>query len=409
MADRRGFLRGAAVGLGATVLTGGRAASAAPVDGTRSDWAASWYTAQSAPTVTDTLAYNGFRDATVRSVARLSAGSRRVRLRFANPYADAAVTVGPVTVARRPAGTTGASAAVDPASLRAVTFGGEPVASLPAGATLTSDPVDLVVPHAGDLVVSAYLLGPTGPVAFHRGTHATGYVSIPGDHTGGGAEAYPTTTPSVFLLAAVEVAGAARGLAILGDSITEGVGTPDDTNQRWPDRLADRYPGIAVANLGISGNRLLLDDPRFGPGAQRRFDRDVAGLSGVDTVLVFLGINDIQQPPSQTDPAAILAAYRQLAVRARGRGLRVVGATITPFEGWQRYTPALDDVRGAVNAGLRTGRVFDALVDFDAVLRDPARPSRLLPAYSSGDGLHPNASGAAALAAAVPADVLFRS
>ncbi|HEY3501988.1 MAG TPA: GDSL-type esterase/lipase family protein [Actinocatenispora sp.] len=405
MADRRGLLRGAAIGVGAAVLAGTRPAAAAP----RAGWAPSWYTAQSPPTATDTLAYNGFRDTTVRSVARLSAGGTRIRLRFANPYADATVLVGPVTVARRPAGTTGASAGIDPATLRAVTFGGASVGSLPAGATLVSDPVSLPVGHGGDVVVSAYLPGPAEPVAFHRGTHATGYVSGAGDHTRDGAAAYPTTAPSVFLLTAIEVADAARGLAILGDSITEGVGTPDDGNLRWPDRLAARYPGVAVANLGISGNRLLLDDPRFGPGAQRRFDRDVAGLSGVDTVLVFLGINDIQQPPSQTDPGAILAGYGQLAVRARGRGLRVVGATITPFEGWLRYTPELDAVRRAVNAGLRAGRVFDALVDFDAVLRDPVRPSRLRPDLSSGDGLHPNASGAAALAAAVPAHVLFRT
>ncbi|BCJ38638.1 SGNH hydrolase [Actinocatenispora thailandica] len=407
---RRQLLQGGAaaiLGAGAATLAGTTGADATPARSHR--WAPSWYTAQSAPTAADTLALGGFTDRTVRAVLRMSAGGRQLRLRFANPFSDRVVAVGPVTVARRPAGTAGPSAAVDPASLRPVTFGGEPDSMLVAGAEVLSDPIELPVRAGGDLVVSAYLPGPTGPVAFHRNIHATSYVSVAGAHTGDGATAYPTTTSSVFLLTAVEVTGAARGLAILGDSITEGVGTPNDANLRWPDQLAARMPGVAVANLGISGNRVLLDDDRFGPSAQRRFDRDVAGLSGVDTVLVFIGINDIQQPPQQSDPAAILAGHRQLALRARARGLRVVGATITPFEGWLRYTPAREAVRRAVNAELRRGRIFDALVDFDAAVRDPDRPTRLRPDYASPDGLHPNAAGAGALAAAVPVRAVFRS
>ncbi len=410
MTERRQLLRG-----GAAALLGAGAATLMPVTGADATparshrWSASWFTSQSAATATDTLALGGFTDRTVRSVVRLSAGGRRLRLRLANPFSDQIVSVGPVTVARRPAGTTGASAAIDPATVRPVTFDGEATAMLIAGAELLSDPVELPVVAGDDLVVSGYLPGPTGPVAFHRNIHATGYVSVDGEHTRAGATPYATTTSSVFLLTAVEVAGAVRGLAILGDSITEGVGTPNDANLRWPDQLAVRLPGVTVANLGISGNRVLLDDDRFGPSAQRRFDRDVTGLSGVDTVLVFMGINDIQQPPQQSDPAAILAGHRQLALRSRARGLRVVGATITPFEGWLRYTPEREAVRQAVNAELRRGRIFDALVDFDAAVRDPHRPTRLRPDYASPDGLHPNAAGAGALAAAVPVHAVFRS
>jgi lysophospholipase L1-like esterase len=205
----------------------------------------------------------------------------------------------------------------------------------------------------------------------------------------------------VFLLTGVEVTGAhGPVIAVLGDSIAEGVGTPDDADLRWPDQLARRLPGSAVANLGVSGNRVLLDDARFGPSGQARFDRDVLSLPGLRTVLVDLGVNDLQQPPSQTDPARVLAGYRQLVLRARNSGLRVVGATVTPFEGWTRWTPELEAVRQQVNAAVRTGRVFDAVADFDAALRDPDRPSRMLPAYDSGDGLHPNPAGHAALAAA---------
>ncbi|WP_239988282.1 SGNH/GDSL hydrolase family protein [Streptomyces sp. PgraA7] len=273
---------------------------------------------------------------------------------------------------------------------RPVTFGGRAQAWLAAGASLTSDPVaGLRVVDGSLLTVGTRLPGPTGPLSFHRNTHAW--------HTVDGVR-----TRSVFLLTGVETTGA-RGpvLAVLGDSIAEGSGTPDDADLRWPDQLARRLSGSAVANLGISGNRLLLDSDRFGPSAQARFDRDVLSLPGLRTVLVHLGVNDLHHLPVERDPARMVAAYRQLALRARSAGLRVVGATITPFEGWTRWTPEADAVRREVNESLRSGQVFDAVADFDAALRDPDRPSRLLPAYDSGDGLHPGTEGHTAIAAAV--------
>jgi lysophospholipase L1-like esterase len=210
-------------------------------------------------------------------------------------------------------------------------------------------------------------------------------------------------TKSVFLLNGIDVPANGRStLAILGDSITEGVGTPDDANLRWPDQYAARFPRRpAVANLGISGNRLLLDDARFGPGGQSRFDRDVLGLPNLQTLIVFLGINDIQQPPSQLDPARILQGFEQLVRRAHDHELDVIGATIGPFKGWIRYTEALDHVRNDVNAVLRQGRPFDRLLDVDAAVRDPADPAQLRPAFNSGDGLHPNPAGAQAIALAL--------
>jgi lysophospholipase L1-like esterase len=388
---RRALLGGAAAGIAAAVTLPGTAAA------TRSGWVASWATGLVAPTPADAVATAGFTDTTVRQVLRLSAGSR-VRIRFGNPFGTAPITVGPVTAAR-PGSTP-----------RPVTFGGRRQATLASGAWLTSDPVDVTVPGGTDLVVSTYLPGPTGPVSFHRNAHATNLLA-PGDQT---AHPAPDGTPvkSFFLIGAVEVDQAGGPvLAILGDSITEGVGTPDDANLRFPDQLArrlatgTRFP--AIANLGISGNRVLLDDARFGQSGQSRFDRDVLSLPNLTTLLVYLGINDVQQPPSQLDPGEVLAGYRQLTLRARDHHLRVLGATIAPFEGWQRYTPELNQVREAVNAGIRTGRIFDHVVDVDAALRDPAQPTRLRPAYSSGDGLHPNAAGAAALAAAVDRRLLF--
>lgn len=370
---RRGVLT-AAAGLAAVAVAapGAHAAEGTGGDARRSRWTTSWATAQTAPTDSDPVASAGLTGGTFTAHVRLSAGGQ-VRLRYGHAFGTVPVLIGPVTAGGRP-----------------VTFGGQRQAWLAAGASLTSDAVAGLRAAEGSLLtVRTELPGPTGPLSFHRNTHASH--DVDGERT-----------TSVYLLTGVEVTGAhGPVVAVLGDSIAEGVGTPDDSGLRWPDQLARRLPGSAVADLGISGNRVLLDDARFGPGGQARFDRDVLSLPGLRTVLVHLGVNDLQQPPSQTDPALVLAGYRQLVLRSRDAGLRAVGATIAPFGGWTRWTPELETVRLRINAAVRTGRVFDAVADFDAALRDPDHPERLRPAYDSGDGLHPNPSGHAALAAAV--------
>ncbi|OKK09909.1 lipolytic protein G-D-S-L family [Streptomyces sp. CB02488] len=370
---RRGVLT-AAAGLAAVAVAapGAHAAEGTGGDARRSRWTTSWATAQTAPTDTDPVASAGLTGGTFTAHVRLSAGGQ-VRLRYGHAFGTVPVLIGPVTAGGRP-----------------VTFGGQRQAWLAAGASLTSDAVAGLRAAEGSLLtVRTELPGPTGPLSFHRNTHASH--DVDGERT-----------TSVYLLTGVEVTGAhGPVVAVLGDSIAEGVGTPDDSGLRWPDQLARRLPGSAVADLGISGNRVLLDDARFGPGGQARFDRDVLSLPGLRAVLIHLGVNDLQQPPSQTDPALVLAGYRQLVLRSRDAGLRAVGATIAPFGGWTRWTPELETVRLRINAAVRTGRFFDAVADFDAALRDPDHPERLRPAYDSGDGLHPNPSGHAALAAAV--------
>ncbi|GAA1725446.1 SGNH/GDSL hydrolase family protein [Isoptericola hypogeus] len=424
---RRSLLAGALATTGAlllapraTALAGAEAlADTGAARARTTTWVPSWTTAHTRPTATDPLVLGGVTDRTVRHVLRLSAGSAggrgrtgTLRVRLAGTFSAAPVRVGAVTVARRAAGLTGAGAAVDPATVTTVTFGGERGALLAAGATLVSDPAALDVPDAGDLVVSVHLPGPTGSLSFHRNTHATGYVGS-GDLTadaGAGFDGAETTRSAVLLVGVDVERPGVPGVAVLGDSITEGVGTPDDADQRFTDhlarRLAERGGPVGVANLGISGNRVLLDDERFGPSGQARLDRDALALPGVGTLLVVLGVNDLQQPPSQTDPAVLLAGYRQLVLRARDQGLRVVGTTITPFGGWQRWTPALEEERRVVNATLlaEAGRgtgAFDAVADVASALADPADPARLAPAFDSGDGLHPTPAGAAAMAAAV--------
>lgn len=369
---RRGVLT-AAAGLAAAVAAAPEARAAeGPATARRSRWTTSWATAQTAPTDTDAVASAGLTNGTFTARVRLSAGGQ-VRLRYGHAFGTVPVLIGPVTAGGQP-----------------VTFGGRRRAWLAAGASLTSDAVAGLHAAASSLLtVRTELPGPTGPLSFHRNTHASH--DLDGERT-----------TSVYLLTGVEVTGAhGPVIAVLGDSIAEGVGTPDDSDMRWPDQLARRLSGAAVADLGISGNRVLLDDARFGPGGQARFDRDVLSLPGLRTVLVHLGVNDLQQPPSQTDPALVLAGYRQLVLRARDAGLRAVGATVAPFGGWARWTPGLEEVRRRINAAVRTGRVFDAVADFDAALRDPDRPERMRSAYDSGDGLHPNPAGHAALAAAV--------
>ncbi|MFD6177978.1 MULTISPECIES: GDSL-type esterase/lipase family protein [unclassified Isoptericola] len=430
---RRSLLTGALATTGAlllapraTALAGAEAlaeAGTAASGGPRTTaWVPSWTTAHTRPTATDPLVLGGVTDRTVRHVLRLSAGTRgtaggpgrtgTLRVRLAGTFSAAPVRVGAMTVARRAPGLSGAGAGVDPATVTTLTFGGERGALLAAGATLVSDPASLDVPDGGDLVVSVHLPGPTGALSFHRNTHATGYVGA-GDLTAdaGPGFAGAEVTRSAVLLVGVDVERpGVPGVAVLGDSITEGVGTPDDADLRLTDHLARglaaRGGAVGVANLGISGNRVLLDDERFGPSGQARLDRDALALPGVDTLLVVLGVNDLQQPPSQLDPAVLLAGYRQLVLRARDRGLRVVGTTITPFGGWQRWTPALEEERRVVNATLlaEAGRgpsAFDAVADVASALADPADPARLAPAFDSGDGLHPTPAGAAAMAAAV--------
>jgi lysophospholipase L1-like esterase len=193
----------------------------------------------------------------------------------------------------------------------------------------------------------------------------------------------------------------------LGDSITDGANSTWGANLRWPDQLADRVnTRLGVLNAGISGNRLLLDGGSAGPNALARLNRDVLTQSGVRSVIVFEGINDIQQTPHETDPAKIIAALKQIAQRSHDRGLRVIGATITPFKGWNSYTEELEQVRQTVNAFIRTSSDFDAVVDFDRVIRDPADPQRIRPDYDQGDHLHPGDKGFEAMAKAVKTSTL---
>ncbi|MBV2354299.1 SGNH/GDSL hydrolase family protein [Streptomyces sp. J2-1] len=356
-------------------------------------WTGSWETA---PSGTSTAA----RDKAVRNVVHLSVGGSAVRVRVSNRLGTAPLRLEAVTVALR----RGATADAVPGSLRTATFGGEPTVVVPPGHDLLTDPVPLRVPGAADLLVTVQPTPGSGPATYHRTALQTGYLAPagPGRAAEEDGSAYTRTVESWFHVTGVDVHGPSGGsLVALGDSLTDGTATTPDTNHRWPDLLAGhlRRARLGVLNAGIAGNRLLRDG--VGPSAAARLDADALDRAGVRVLIVFEGINDIKGTPVADDPDAFAAAYRALVARAHARGIRVIGLTLTPYHGHSGYSDAREAVRRRVNAFIRTGGLFDAVADVDAVVRDPYAPARIRPGYDPGDHLHFNDAGAAAVADAV--------
>ncbi|MEO8361975.1 MAG: SGNH/GDSL hydrolase family protein [Vicinamibacteria bacterium] len=354
-----------------------------------------------------------FRNQTLRQIAHVTLGGRRVRIVLSNTFGTAALNIGAAQAALRDK-----DASIVPRSNRVLTFGGATNAAVPAGAILVSDPVDLNVPDLSDLAIDLYLPDDTAamksPLTTHAAAWQTGYVSSPGNHAGVTAMSVQTTTayrrgdglPTAtwFFLTRVEIMAAANTGAIvaIGDSITDGTASTMDTNNRWPDHLARRLVNggvrMAVLNAGIGGNRVLNEGN--GPSALQRFDRDVIAQPGLTHVIVFEGINDIGQARQNASPSAadLIAAHKQMIERAHARGLKIYGGTLTPFEGSSAWTPAGEAKRQALNEWIRISKAYDAFVDFDAAVRDPSHPTRTLAQYDPGDHLHLNPAGYQALA-----------
>ncbi|GGX02762.1 hypothetical protein GCM10007242_04800 [Pigmentiphaga litoralis] len=358
-------------------------------------------------------------DRTVRQVARVSVGGARVRIVLSNTYGAK-----PIVLSKATLGLPVGEGAVAADSIRAVMFGGREAAVILPGASSLSDPVALPIPALSQVAVSFHLPTATAVQSFHWDGRQTGWM-VPGDQTRApvlGKTGQATTTARPLLSGIqVETDTLARAVAVLGDSITDGATASLDKDSRWPDFLAARLAprGVAVLNAGISGARLVSDG--MGVNALARFDRDVLSQPGVQSVIVLLGINDIAWPgtafardakrPSLDD---LTAGFRQLIEQAHGRGVRVIGATLTPFEGALPNTP-LDDyysvekdtLRQVLNAWIRHSGAFDAVVDLDAALRDPSHPARLAAKFDSGDRLHPGDEGNRAMADAVDLDALI--
>ena len=370
-------------------------------------WCATWGTAPAGPP--PAASTQTYTSQTLRLIVRASIGGSRVRIRVSNEMGSTPLRIGHASIALRSSG-----AAINAASLRELRFGGVAAITIPAGAPALSDPVDLTVPNQADLAISLYLPGSARATTLHNAALQTSYVSSAGDYTSTISLPVSRTLGSWPFLTEVDVAAAAPCLVALGDSITDSQGSSANTNNRWPDYLARRLQAslgaagnIGVVNRGISAN-LLLNDYSTALLAVRdtleRFDRDVLATAGVRYLIAFIGINDISYSPgSNPIPASeLIAGYRQLIARARAREVSIIGATLPPFEGFVYFTPAREGVRRAVNDWLRASGEFDGLLDTDLALRNPASPTRMLPAYDSGDHLHPNNAGYLAIANAVP-------
>ena len=346
-----------------------------------------------------------FLDQTLRMILSTRVGGAAVRVHLGNRHGTAPVVLGGVTIAERSAG-----AALVPDSVRALTFDGAPSVTIAPGDAVLSDPVSLPVAPFTDLAVSFHVAG-TGVLDHHQWATTTSY-SAPagtGDHTADiAADAFSETLDGWFGVAGIDVLTSREVGAVvtLGDSITDGVGSTIDADRRWPDALARRLDDVgtplSVVNAGIGGNHVvtsgLTSDVAVGPSATERLERDVLGVDGATDVFVFEGINDLFNAQPGTDIAsALIDGYRTIIDRAHADGLRVVGATITPGN----LTDANEAARQTVNEWIRTSGAYDAVVDFDAVVRDPADPRRVRAEWDAGFA-HLNDTGYEALAAAIP-------
>lgn len=378
------------------------------------NWVSAWASSQFRPTGDAELPAGTLRDQTLRQVVRPSVTGDRMRVRFSNVAGTQPLRIAGASIARAQSSQ---SPTIDAATSTPLLFDGQAAVIIPAGSDYLSDPVEMPAKALETIAVSLRYDGEPEQTS-HPGSRATSW-HMAGDHLRDERMDGAAHFDHWFNLAALEVdrCAPARLVVALGDSITDGKGSTTNGNDRWTDVLAERLQadpqrrGIAIVNQGIGGNRLLNDG--LGPNALARLDRDVLSQPGVTHLIVLEGINDLgtltrEAPVSKADHAAhvarIIGAYRQIIVRAHAKGIKVIGGTIMPFVGNGYYHADRDNEadRQAVNAWIRAPGHFDAVVDFDRVMRDPARAERLRPAYDDGDALHPSPAGYRAMGEAVP-------
>ncbi|WP_277184865.1 SGNH/GDSL hydrolase family protein [Caballeronia sp. BR00000012568055] len=357
---------------------------------------------------------------TVRQIIYPQLAGKQMRLRISNLYGTERLVVESMSVAR---GVSGSSAAIRAGSARSVTFDGHKSVTVAPGAQITSDSIGFDIAPFQPLVISSFMGKEQKLVAWHRVSNQVNYISTPGDHADDpSATAFRTRFTQYAWLTNVSVESpTAQTVVAIGDSITDGMRSSLNANRRWPDVLgraiAEKSGGqAAVVNVGISGNRLLSNSPCYGEALVSRFERDALRQSGVRSIIVLIGINDINfaampahtgldcdAPHTQVNADALLRGYQRLIAQAHQRGIRIYGATLTPAS----LPPEREAIRTAVNESIRSSHAFDGVIDFDQALRDPAHPTALQRRFDSGDHIHPSDGGYAAMAAAVPIDVVL--
>jgi lysophospholipase L1-like esterase len=381
-------------------------------------WVATWG-ASPAPQLADDAQMRSaklvFSNQTIREIVHVSIGSDTVRVRLSNAYGKQAVEIGAARVALRANGS-----GIVPGSDRSLTFNGRTSVSIPTNALVLSDPVKLNLPAGGDLAISLFVPNETAGAGVHYSAQQTTYIGS-GDLTRAASFTDSTTITSWVFLTGVDVLApqAASTVVAFGDSITDGARSTVDANHRWPDTLSARLLAsrgakpLGVLDAGIGGNRILHDatgNVRFGVNALARFDRDVLAQPGAKYVIVLEGINDLghaggSAPVSESVTAEdIIGGLSQMIERAHEKGLKILGATLTPFEGTAApgyFTPEKEKMRKAVNEWIRTGKAFDGVIDFDKAVRDPDHPDRMKAAYDGGDHLHPGDAGYKAMGEAI--------
>lgn len=418
--NRRHFI---AVALSAVLAVALQAPSSVAQGAGADDWIATWTASPQPVWEADFLAPvkvpRNLWGQTVRQMATVSIGGKQIRVVLSNEYGNRPLKIGAAQVALADKGS-----AIVAGSGKPLTFGGSPSIVIPPGAPAMSDPVDLPVPALGTVVVSFFVPDVTPVTTFHWDARQTMYI-VAGNKVAETDFKPDSTIVARILLSEILVnrPANARAIVTFGDSITDGDSSTVDANHRWPDILARRLvdaggPPVAILNQGISGARILTD--RMGVNALARFDRDVLRHRHADTVILMMGINDIGWPDSILDPIApapsaddVIAGYKQLIARAHLHKMRIIGATLTPFEDTFKGSPLegyynadKEKKRQAINKWIRESGAFDGVVDFDAVVRNPSRPSYIQAIYDAGDHLHPNDAGYKAMAESIDLKLL---
>jgi lysophospholipase L1-like esterase len=412
MKINRTMLAAILIGFGFAAFVEGQ--SAAP-----QSWTGSWAASQQIPEPQNALPSDDLRDATLRQIVHLSTGGSTLRVHISNAFGTSPLHLSSVHIARPISPST---PGIDAATDKALTFSGKGDVIIPAGAEYLSDPVEYPVAPLSDLAVSIRYEDPPARQTGHPGSRATSYV-VHGDAVSAADLPGAKTVDHWYQLSGIDV-GVDQGAAVvaLGDSITDGHGATTNGNDRWTDVLAKRLQAsgktrnIGVLNQGIGGNHLLTDG--LGPNALARFDRDVLAQTGVRWLIVFEGVNDLGGLTQMSDPPQaahlafvdrVIASYEQIVTRAHAAHIQVFGATITPYTGSGYYHPPASNEadRQAINQWIRAPGHFDAVIDFDKAVADPAHPDHLAPGYDCGDHLHPSPAGYKAMGELIPL-ALFR-